>query len=113
MPAHRRLQQIHALQTGDFISRGQQHDHGCAGAEKCVDENAHRLHQSDFGRMGGFCRRCRTRGGTASGFIGEKSPFDTVHQYGAEAACDCLAQTECFLKNAGKNAWKLAEVHDN
>ena len=43
----------------------------------------------------------------------EKSPFDTVHQYGAEAACDCLAQTECFLKNAGKNAWKLAEVHDN
>ena len=59
--------------------------------------------------MGGLCRRCRTRGGTASCFIGEKSPFDTVHQYGAEAACDCLAQTECFLKNAGKNAWKLAD----
>ena len=110
---HRRLQKRHAGKAGKRLGGGKQHDHRRAGADDDgVNQHAEGLHETHLRGMIAVCRGGRAGRGAGAGLIGEQAALDAVHQHGAEAAGDHLAQAECLGKDAGKDGGQQRRVPD-
>ena len=114
MTAHGGLQQSHSTQALQRFLRGQQHEHGGAGANhNGVKNHAKGLQQPRLGRMADLGGSGGAGSGAGTCLIGKQSPLDTVHQRPTEGPRRGLTQAEGLLHDVSEDPGQQSGVFHN